>query len=108
MWIVPSGSIPVSLIGQWSGFLATPGLAYTDILTLEYKGLDGNTSTTDWSNYWKTHNNNDNKPVLTFIGSSSGSTIHPNCCGVCKCNCRTPFGCTKVKELTSSPGSALG
>ena len=109
MNIVLSGTIPVSLIGQKSGSIATPRSAYTAILTLEYKGLDGNRSTVDWNIYWKTHNNNnDSQPVLTFIGSLLGLTIHPNCCGVCKCNWRTPFGWTNLKESTSSPGSALG
>ena len=96
------------MIGQQSGFFATPGSAYTEILQLEYKGLDGNWSTVDWNIYWKTHNNNDSKPVLTSIEILSGITLHPNCCGVCKCNCRTPFGWTKVKELISLPGLALG
>ena len=51
MKIVVSGSIPVSSIGQWSGSWATPGLAYTDILQVEYDSSEGNSSILDWSNY---------------------------------------------------------
>ena len=39
MNIVVSGSIPVSLIEYLSGSRAMPGLAYTDILTLEIELL---------------------------------------------------------------------
>ena len=49
MQIVVSGSIPVSSIGQQSGFLATPSSAYTDTLQLEYNGFEGNLSTVDWN-----------------------------------------------------------
>ena len=50
MKTVFAGIIPVNSIGQWSGFLATPISAYTDILQLEYKGFDGNSLTVDCSN----------------------------------------------------------
>ena len=40
MYIVVSGSIPNSSMGQQSGFLATPISAYTDILQVEYNGLN--------------------------------------------------------------------
>ena len=47
------GIIPVNLIGQWSGFLAIPTSAYTDILHTEYRGFDGYRSTIDWNIYEK-------------------------------------------------------
>ena len=47
MQIIVSGSIPVNLVGQQSGFLATPTSAYTATLQLEYNGFDGYLSTVD-------------------------------------------------------------
>ena len=51
MHTVISGTIPVSLIVQWSDFLAWR-LAHIAILQVEYEGSVGNLSTVDWSIYY--------------------------------------------------------